>query len=700
MAAVTLSGIRQDLSNFDLSGLGIPVLVLLIITMLVLPLPPLLLDVLFTFNIVVGLVIIMISFNISRPLDFSAFPSILLFATMLRLGLNVASTRVVLVKGHEGPDAAGKVIQAFGDFVIAGNYLVGFIIFGILMIINFIVVTKGAGRVSEVIARFTLDALPGKQMAIDADLNAGVIDQAAAKLRREEISQESDFFGSMDGASKFVRGDAVAGLLILLINIIGGLAIGLTQHDLTLPEAGRIYTLLTIGDGLVAQIPSLLLSLATAIIVTRVTTSESMTEQAKAQLSNPGAFFVSGGVLMLLGLVPGMPHLVFLTLGASAVGLGQLARIERAKQRAQAAQDAELVDDQNRQQDLDWDDVDQVDLIGLDIGYGLIPLVNSETGGQLLSRVKGVRKKLSAELGFLIQPIRIRDNLDLQPEVYHLVINGVIRGKGDIKVGQELAINPGHVHAQMEGTPTKEPAFGLDAIWIDPSQKDYARTLGYTVVDAATAIATHLNTLLRTNSSELISHDETQQLLDKVADRAPKLVEDLVPGKLPLATITKTLQNILDEDIPLKDMRTILEVLSTASNGTQDPEELTAAVRPRLGRMIVQGLIDIERTLPVITLDPGLEQMLHNVLQQSAENQGLVIEPSLAESLFKSLGEHSNTIENDGNPAVLVVSPSIRPWLSKIIRHRVRDLTVLSYNEIPDDQPIKVVATVENQNPS
>lgn len=700
MAAVTLSGIRQDLSNFDLSGLGIPVLVLLIITMLVLPLPPLLLDVLFTFNIVVGLVIIMISVNISRPLDFSAFPSILLFATMLRLGLNVASTRVVLVKGHEGPDAAGKVIQAFGDFVIAGNYLVGFIIFGILMIINFIVVTKGAGRVSEVIARFTLDALPGKQMAIDADLNAGVIDQAAAKLRREEISQESDFFGSMDGASKFVRGDAVAGLLILLINIIGGLAIGLTQHDLTLPEAGRIYTLLTIGDGLVAQIPSLLLSLATAIIVTRVTTSESMTEQAKAQLSNPGAFFVSGGVLMLLGLVPGMPHLVFLTLGASAVGLGQLARIERAKQRAQAAQDAELVDDQNRQQDLDWDDVDQVDLIGLDIGYGLIPLVNSETGGQLLSRVKGVRKKLSAELGFLIQPIRIRDNLDLQPEVYHLVINGVIRGKGDIKVGQELAINPGHVHAQMEGTPTKEPAFGLDAIWIDPSQKDYARTLGYTVVDAATAIATHLNTLLRTNSSELISHDETQQLLDKVADRAPKLVEDLVPGKLPLATITKTLQNILDEDIPLKDMRTILEVLSTASNGTQDPEELTAAVRPRLGRMIVQGLIDIERTLPVITLDPGLEQMLHNVLQQSAENQGLVIEPSLAESLFKSLGEHSNTIENDGNPAVLVVSPSIRPWLSKIIRHRVRDLTVLSYNEIPDDQPIKVVATVENQNPS
>ncbi len=700
MAAVTLSGIRQDLSNFDFSGLGIPVLVLLIITMLVLPLPPVLLDILFTFNIVVGLVIIMIAVNISRPLDFSAFPSILLFATMLRLGLNVASTRVVLVKGHEGSDAAGKVIQAFGDFVIAGNYLVGFIIFGILMIINFIVVTKGAGRVSEVIARFTLDALPGKQMAIDADLNAGVIDQATAKVRREEISQESDFFGSMDGASKFVRGDAVAGLLILLINIIGGLAIGLTQHDLSLSEAGRIYTLLTIGDGLVAQIPSLLLSLATAIIVTRVTTSESMTEQAKAQLSNPGAFFVSGGVLILLGLVPGMPHLVFLSLGAGAIGLGQAARLELQKRQYRASQEAEISASDTRAEELDWDDVDQVDLIGLDIGYGLIPLVNTETGGQLLSRVKGVRKKLSAELGFLIQPIRIRDNLDLQPEVYHLVINGVVRGKGEIKVGQELAINPGHVHAKLEGTPTKEPAFGLDAIWIDPNQKDYARTLGYTVVDAATAIATHLNTLLRASASELISHDETQQLLDKVADKAPKLVEDLVPGKLPLSTITKTLQNILDEDIPLKDMRTILEVLSTVSSGTQDPDALTAAVRPRLGRMIVQSLVDIERTLPVITLDPGLEQMLHNVLQQSAENQGLVIEPSLAESLFSSLGEHSNKIENEGNPAVLVVSPSIRPWLAKIIRHRIRDLTVLSYNEIPDDQPIKVVATVENQNTS
>ena len=696
MAIASLSNIRQDLSKIELSGLGVPFLVLLIISMLVLPLPAFLLDFLFTFNIVIGLVIIMIAINSSKPLDFSSFPAILLIATMLRLGLNVASTRLVLVKGHEGPDAAGKVIEAFGEFVIAGNYLVGFIIFAILMIINFIVVTKGAGRVSEVIARFTLDAMPGKQMAIDADLNAGVIDQETAKSRREEISQESDFFGSMDGASKFVRGDAIAGLLILLINIIGGLLIGIGQHDLSFSEAGRIYVLLTIGDGLVAQIPSLLLSLATAIIVTRVTTSESMTEQAKVQLSNPMALIIAGGILILLGLVPGMPHMVFLGLGGAAVGLGVklFKDLDRQSLQESNAEMARSETDASKEE-LNWDDVDQVDLVGLDIGYGLIPLVNPETGGQLLPRVKGVRKKLSAELGFLVQPIRIRDNLDLAPDIYHIVMNGVVRGKGEIKVGREMAINPGHVHGTLEGTPTKEPAFGLDAIWIDPSQRDYARTLGYTVVDTATAIATHLNTLLRSNASELLSHDETQQLLDKVADRSPKLVEDLVPGKLPLATITKVLQNILDESVSVRDMRTIIEVLSTESSRTQDAEELTAAVRPRLGRLIVQNLVDINDSLPVITLNPSLEQMLHNVLQQSSDNQGLVIEPKLAEGLFKALAENTEAVENQGHPAVLVVSPGIRPWLAKIIRHRLADLTVLSYSEIPDDQAVKVVATVD-----
>ena len=700
MASAILSNIRQDLSKFELSGLGLPLLILLILTMLIIPLPAFMLDLLFTFNIMIALIILMVAINSEKPLDFSAFPAILLVATMMRLGLNVASTRVVLVKGHEGSDAAGKVIQAFGDFVIGGNYVVGFIVFIILMIINFIVVTKGAGRVSEVIARFTLDALPGKQMAIDADLNAGVIDQESAKKRREEISQESDFFGSMDGASKFVRGDAIAGLLILVINILGGLTIGIAQHDLSFSEAGRIYVLLTIGDGLVAQIPSLLLSLATAIIVTRVTTSESVTDQAKTQLNNPMALFIASGILILLGTVPGMPHFIFLTLGFAAGGLGMMLANRSGNASRQALIDNKTVeeDSKGKEEELGWDDVDQVDLVGLDIGYGLIPLVNSETGGQLLSRVKGVRKKLSAELGFLVQPIRIRDNLDLPPDVYHIIMNGVVRGKGEIKVGREMAINPGQALGSLEGIPTKEPAFGLDAIWIEPSQKDYARTLGYTVVDSATAIATHLNTLLRNSSAELLSHDETQQLLDKVSARAPKLVEDLVPGKLPLATITRVLQNVLDEHVSVRDMRTIIEVLSSESGNTQDPDDLTAAVRPRLGRMIVQGLIDVNTSLPVITLDPSLEQMLHNILQQSSKNQGLVIEPNLAEGLFNALSENTQKVENQGHPAVLVVSPGIRPWLAKITRHRLPDLTVLSYSEIPDDQAVKVVATVDVEN--
>ena len=616
---------------------------------------------------------------------------------MLRLGLNVASTRLVLVKGHEGPDAAGNVIEAFGEFVIAGNYLVGFIIFGILMIINFIVVTKGAGRVSEVIARFTLDGMPGKQMAIDADLNAGVIDQDTAKQRREEISQESDFFGSMDGASKFVRGDAVAGLLILIINIVGGIIIGISQHNLSFSEAGEIYVLLTIGDGLVAQIPSLLLSLATAIIVTRVTTAETMTNQAKTQLGNPLALVIGGGILILLGLVPGMPTLIFLSLGLGSVALAIWLSKNADSDLSSALLESNFTSDATDPllEELNWDDVEQVDLVGLDIGYGLIPLVNPETGGQLLPRVKGIRKKLSAELGFLIQPIRIRDDLELPPDVYHLVMNGVVRGKGEIRIGKEMAINPGQVHGSLQGEPTKEPAFGLEALWIDASQRDYARTLGYTVVDSATAIATHLNTLLRNNAPELLGHDETQQLLDKVAAKSPKLVEDLVPAKLPLATVTKVLQNILDDGVSVRDMRTIIEVLSTESGHTQNADELTAAIRPRLGRMIMQGLVDVNDSLPVMTLNPSLEQILHNIIQQSSNPQNLVIEPKLAEGLFKALTTNSQDVENQGHPAVLVVSPAIRPWLAKIIKHRISDLTVLSYGEIPEDQAVNVIATID-----
>ena len=694
MSTLTLSTIRQNLSKFDLTGLSIPVVVLVIMAMLVLPLPPLLLDFLFTFNIMCSLVVIMIAISTRKPLEFSSFPTVLLFATMLRLALNVASTRVILVHGHEGAHAAGKVVAAFGEFVIAGNYVVGFIIFAILMIINFIVVTKGAGRVSEVNARFTLDAMPGKQMSIDADLNAGVIDQDTAKKRRAELAQESDFFGSMDGASKFVSGDAMAGLLILLINLIGGLIIGIAQHDLPIAEAGKLYTLLTIGDGLVAQIPSLLLSLATAIVVTRVTTTESITEQASHQLANPTALFISAAILVILGMVPGMPHLMFITLSVAAAGLG-LMIISKEVQEEQAVQAEKDAAPAEGPKELDWDDVDQVDLIGLEIGYGLIPLVNAETGGELMSRVKGVRKKLSAELGFLVQPVRIRDDLNIDPDSYNIVLKGVVRGKGEVKVGRELAINPGQVYGQLEGIATREPAFGLEAVWIEPSQRDQARTLGYTVVDAATAISTHLNKVLRENAADLLSHDETQQLLDKLASKSPKIVEDLVPGKLSLGILTRTLQNLLQESVSIRDMRTIAEALTEASTRTQDPEQLTAIVRPKLGRMIMQNLIDGDNSLQVMTLEPTLEQLLHNVLQQSQPGQPVVMEPSLAENLFAALREGSRAVEDMGHPAVLVVSPVIRGWLSKAARFRVNDLTVLSYSEIPDDQAVKVIHTVD-----
>ena len=693
MSTITLSTVRQNLSKFDYTGLGIPVLVLLIMAMLVVPMPALLLDVMFTFNIACSLIVIMIAIGTRKPLEFSSFPSVLLMATMLRLALNVASTRVILVNGHEGHEAAGKVVAAFGEFVISGNYLVGFIIFAILMIINFIVVTKGAGRVSEVNARFTLDAMPGKQMSIDADLNAGVINQETAKKRREELAQESDFFGSMDGASKFVSGDAVAGLLILIINLVGGLAIGVGQHGLSLSEAGRIYTLLTIGDGLVAQIPSLFLSLATAIIVTRVTTSESMTEQATSQLANPTALYMAGGILAVLGLVPGMPHVVFLTLAFVCAALGWRLTLRNAEPEMTPSEQAAAAG-LEEPKELDWDDVDQVDLIGLEIGYGLIPLVNPENGGQLMSRVKGVRKKLSAELGFLVQPVRIRDALSIDPDTYHIVLKGVVRGKGQVRVGRELAINPGKVYGSLEGEATKEPAFGLDAVWIEPSERDHARTLGYTVVDPSTAVATHLNKVLRDSAADLLSHDEVQQLLDKLAARSPKLVEDLVPGKLSLGVVTRTLQNLLSESVSIRDMRTIAEALSEAAGRTQEPDQLTSIVRPKLGRMIVQGLLDDSNSLAVMTLDPNLEQLLHNVLQQSAPGQNLSIEPGLAERLFAALREGASQVEDQGHPAVLVVSPAIRPWLSKAVRYRVNDLTILSYSEIPDDQNVKVIHNV------
>ena len=693
MIALTLSAFRQNLSKLNFNDLSIPALVLLLMGMLLIPMPPVLLDVLFTFNIASSLLIIMIAIKVRKPLEFSAFPTVLLFATMLRLALNVASTRAILVDGHTGHEAAGKVIAAFGEFVIGGNYVVGFIIFSILVIINFIVVTKGAGRVSEVNARFTLDAMPGKQMAIDADLNAGVIDQETAKNRRAELAQESDFFGSMDGASKFVSGDAIAGLLILIIALVGGLAIGIGQHGLSLSEAGRIYTLLTIGDGLAAQIPSLLLSLATAIVVTRVTTAESITEQVGSQLGNPSALFVTSCIMAILGVVPGMPHLVFIILAAIFAALGVvILKRQLASDVPQPMAGTLAASDPLKE--LGWEDLDQVDLVGLEIGYGLVPLVNVDTGGQLMARVKGVRKKLSAELGFLIQPVRIRDALSIDPDSYHIVLKGVIRGRGKIKVGREMAINPGQVYGSLEGVSTKEPAFGLQAVWIEPSERDHARALGYTVVDAATAIATHLNKVLRENAADLLSHDEVQQLLDKLAVKSPKLVEDLIPSKLSLGVLTRTLQSLLNDAVSIRDMRTIVETLSEVSARTQDPEQLNALVRPRLGRLIVQAMVDDKDVLSVMTLDPELEQLLHNVLQQQDQSQGVVIEPGLAERLFVALREGAKQVESLGHAAVLVVSPGIRPWLARSVRSRVNELIVLSYGEIPDDQVVNVVHTV------
>jgi flagellar biosynthesis protein FlhA len=693
MSNTLVSDLRHSLVFTDAKGIAIPLVILAIMAMLVVPLPSIALDVLFTFNIMAGLVVVMISINVRRPLEFSSFPLVLLLATMLRLSLNVASTRVVLLRGHEGPEAAGNVIASFGEFVIAGNYVVGFIIFIILMIINFIVVTKGAGRTSEVIARFTLDALPGKQMAIDADLNAGIIDQETALRRREEVSQESDFFGSMDGASKFVRGDAIAGLLILAINIIGGLIVGTTQNDLGFEEAAQIYTLLTIGDGLVAQVPSLLLSLSTAIIVTRVTTSESTTNQAGSQLADPAALKITSIILLILGVIPGMPHFMFLF---SGILLAAYAFLNDRKN--QVLSDVELANTQSKSIskdiELDWEDIEHIDQIGVEIGYGLIPLVSEQDGGLLLSRVRGIRKKLSAELGFLIQPIRIRDNLELEPMTYNILLKGAVRGNGVLQLGQDLAINPGDITTVLSGTPTKEPAFGLDAYWIDQTESDHAKTLGYTIVDNATVVATHLNALLRTNASDLLGHDETREILAKVATRSPKLIEDLVPEKLSVTTIMQVLKNILFESVSIRDIHTILSTLLVESEKTQNPNELTELVRPRIGHLMLQEVVDLGEALNVITLDPKLEQMLIGSVAQSTKMGELVIEPNLVEGLLESVKKQKNEAEEKGHPAVIVVAPPIRPWLARMIKQRFPDTTVLSYTEIPEDQKIKVFARI------
>lgn len=677
-------------------GAGAPLVVLAIMGMVILPMPAFLLDILFSFNIALSLMVILVSVFTKKPVEFGIFPLVLLIATVLRLALNVASTRIVLLEGHEGGDSAGKVIQAFGEVVIGGNYAVGIVVFAILLIINFKVVTAGAGRISEVSARFTLDAMPGKQMAIDADLNAGYIDQDEARQRRMEITSEADFYGSMDGASKFVKGDAVAGLFIMLINIVGGLFIGIIQHDLAFGDAIEIYTILTIGDGLVAQIPSLLLSVATAIIVTRENDSQEMGAEMKRQLGNQKALYVTSGILFVMGIVPGMPHLAFL---GFSVLVGAFAYLTQ-RQAAKEAAEPELMDNlpaQSQQpaeiKELGWDDVQHVDTIGLEVGYRLIPLVDKTQGGELLTRIKGVRKKLSQELGFLIPPVHIRDNLDLSPNSYTISLLGVTAGDAEISHDDELAINPGQVFGKLEGTATKDPAFGLDAVWIKPGQREHAQTLGYTVVDSATVVATHLSQLLTNNAYQLLGHEEVQQLLDMLAKSSPKLVEGLVPDILPLSTVVKVLQTLLYEGVPIRDMRSIVQTLCEYGPKSQDPDVLVSAVRISLKRLIVQEINSGESELPVITLAPELEQMLHQSLQAGGQD-GAGIEPGLAERLQQSLSEASQQRELEGEPAVLLTSGMLRPVLSKFLKHSVSGLHVLSYQEIPGDKQIRIVSAV------
>ncbi|ADC63829.1 flagellar biosynthesis protein FlhA [Allochromatium vinosum] len=687
----------ERLTEVGRMGLVTPLLLIALLGMLVLPLPPFLLDLLFTFNIALSLIVVMVAVYTPRPVDFASFPTVILVATLLRLALNVASTRVILLNGGEGTEAAGKVIEAFGQFVLGGNFAIGVVVFTILVIINFVVVTKGAGRVSEVSARFTLDAMPGKQMAIDADLNAGLISQEDARKRREDVAQEADFYGSMDGASKFVRGDAIAGILILFINIIGGIIIGVTQAGMTFADASNTFILLSIGDGLVAQIPSLLLSSATAIIVTRTSSSQDMGQQVFGQMfANPRVLYISGGVIGILGLIPGMPNLVFLGISSSLIGAGYLIAAKPAAPPPEVIerlpQGLELPAPEDR--DLSWEDVPPVDLVSLEVGYRLIPLVDRTQDGQLMTRIKGIRRKLSQEFGFLIQPVHIRDNLELGPNQYRISLLGVTAAEAEVFPDRDLAINPGQVFGTVEGTPTKDPTFNLDALWIDPANRDVAQAAGYTVVDSATVIATHLSQIFRENAHRLIGHEEVQHLLDQLARRSPKLVENLLSSKsISLGVVLKVLQNLLAEQVAIRDLRTIAETLAERSAKSQDPATLTAAVRVALARSIVQDLIGPDDELPLIALDPSLEQLLHKSLQ-SSQGETIGIEPGLAERLQRSVIEAAHKQEAEGAPAVLVVAPEIRSWIAGWLRGAVRNLTVLAFTEIPDNRRIRVVATV------
>jgi flagellar biosynthesis protein FlhA len=678
----------------NLKALVAPGLIIVILSMMVLPLPTFVLDLFFTFNIALAVMVLLVAMYNQKPLDFSIFPSVLLVTTLLRLSLNVASTRVVLLQGHTGPDAAGKVIEAFGHFLVGGNYTVGIVVFVILTVINFVVITKGAGRIAEVSARFTLDAMPGKQMAIDADLNAGLIGEDEARKRRATIAQESDFYGAMDGASKFVRGDAVAGILILVINILGGLIVGVAQHDMELGQAAKNYTLLTIGDGLVAQIPALIISTAAGLVVTRVGDTEGdIGQQFVAQLfGNPIVMMLTAGILGVLGLIPGMPHIAFLLL---ASGIGSLAWWTLQRQHEERQRKVEVAPPPVATESFDasWADVAPVDVLGLEVGYRLIPLVDRGQDGELLKRIRGLRKKFAQEVGFLSAPVHIRDNLELKPNAYRIALKGVEVGSGEAYPGMFLAINPGRVSGTLPGNATKDPAFGLPAVWIEASLRDQAHVMGYTVVDASTVVATHLNHLILSNASELLGRQETQQLLDHIAKDAPKLIEDLVPKMLSLATVQRVLQNLLEEGVNIRDTRTIVDVLAEYAVRSQDAVELTTQVRISLGRAIVQQIFPGNSDMQVVALEPGLERLLGQAVQGTA-GDGSAIEPGLADTLLRETVAAAQRQESLGLPAVLLVPGPLRWLLSRFLRRAWPALKVLANAEVPEARTIKVTNVI------
>lgn len=681
------------MSKISSRNVAAPLIIVMLLSMMILPLPAVILDVLFSFNIALSIMVLLIGLQTRKALDFIAFPTVLLMTTMLRLSLNVASTRVVLAEGHTGPDAAGKVIEAFGHFLIGGNYTVGIVVFIILTIINFTVVTKGAGRIAEVGARFTLDAMPGKQMAIDADLNAGLIGEDEARRRRAEVSQESEFYGAMDGASKYVRGDAIAGIMVIIINIFGGLIVGVVQHDMAFADAVRNYTLLAIGDGLVAQIPSLVISVAAGVVVSRVANNEDIGGQLVTQLfSNAKVVYVTAGIIGGMGAIPGMPHFAFLMLAALLAGMAYII----AEQKKNADAEPEVIEKSEVVSEIEeasWDDVTPVDLIGLEVGYRLIPLVDKTQGGDLLKRIKGLRKKFAQEVGFLAPTVHIRDNLELKPSSYRITLKGVDIASGESHFGEYLAIDPGMVSGTLPGPTTTDPAFGLPAVWIDSNTRDDAQSRGYTVVDAGTVIATHLNHIISTHAAELLGRQEVQQLLDHISKDSPKLVEDLVPKQISLTVIQKVLQNLLSEGVHIRDMRTIVETLAEYAGQTQDISELTALVRIQLGRAIIQQLFPSSNEVTVMTLDSNLERLLTQAMQGNGTT-GSAIEPGMAETLSRQAEAAAKQQEQMGMTPVLLVSAPLRAALSKFLRRAIPHLRVISHEELPDSKTIRVTSLI------